>query len=880
MFSRRASTYLRVTPARLNATPSLGPLFRPQHANYTTKKPRYRPNEPHRARSPSRPLELDLMDIPEPNETTLEPPKPQEETVTYRGLEFKAVYKNLRLGITTLPVPKFQPRDLIAFCLVAQRRKDFSVIKNLADSILSGASPGGDLSKDWVIPLLFRENIVHCQPETIIQLFAYLPNKHRALQAATLFAHPGIVNDPAMLAKAAPLYGGPPEPEERVWPSLDMLAQLTAHGLKTEALSLLERLVTTGRIPPEALRGEELGVRDFYAIVHVAVARACLHWNLPMQAARHTSRVIVHLTRNKEPLGEVGTFAIDMLRSVVVHAGTEETIAAVGIVRALLLYQDSPRIPDGTLHALYEALYANKLPEYAARVYGWTRAYPVRGHSYPPPRGEPLAWLMEHLCDTAKDAYRARLLASHVTVLDAPLAPNVRANFITMVAGQGFANAARLLWERYSSGRFGAAVTANARLLVRMVSLFASLARREQVHIDRLEAEQSSPDADREQFMPSPAADEPTELSARPSESGVLDGTDATEDAPASGRSSGALASFEALSASYPLSDENAGTDSSTAYYPLQERRERYEDYMSFARRVRGQFVLAKGPLGSMNSWDINALARAHFLLGEDDEGFSALSKGRRRGRQPDAYDVAVALGAVARDDPVAGFRLLQTLAARKRLEPVALGTVIHHLLQAGLTTKAKEAMRLGRRHNVGLDLKSMDSVLRATLSFSQHDHEVHRDNLRRTLAIVRANQTAPVLAVASMGSTCVNAALDAKDSALAYDFWHEIMRPTVDRWDDKHVKLRKRLAGLIRQQANLIGRDTAHAMIATLFNKSGLSGPFDVSGVGEEYGVHPIGMEVAYGPVHGAKPFEEEVAVWDENDARREAAEWDGVLD
>ncbi|KZV64374.1 hypothetical protein PENSPDRAFT_656619 [Peniophora sp. CONT] len=868
MFRSRAATYFRVAPARSNATPLLQPAYLVHYARYATKK------SPKRAKSPPRPLQLDLMDIPELSEssqTTLEPP--QKKAKPKQPFQFPELYAKFREGDTDLPIPEFKLDHVRAFCRRARERKHHAVFENLASAIMRATQSGYDLS-DWSTAFLPRDHIIHCRPQTILELFALLPDRDRALQAATLFVHPGIVNDPAMLSKAAPLFGGPLVADERVWAQLDMLAQLTAHGLRAEALSLLERLVATGRVPPEALRGEELGVKDFYAIVHVAVARACLHWNLTKQAARHTARVVVYLTRNKEPLGGVGAFAVDMLRAVTTHAGEEETTAAAGILRALVGHKNSPRIPDGTLHALYEALYANKMPDYGARVYAWTQAPALRQHAYPPPRGDPLPWLMEHLCNTVKNSYSARLLASHVADLDAPLAPNVRANFIALVAEQGFANAARLLWERYSSGRFAAAVTANARLLIRMCGLFASLARQEQGRIDRLEASQHQPDADTSQFMSSPA-DESSEMQARRERDDFC--PDAFEDAQASGRSRGAIGSLVALDASRPPPEKKAGTDSPTQYYSLEERRARHDDFLSFARRVRGQYILAKQPIDKARPWDLNALARAHFILGDDDEGFKALDMARSRGRQPDAYDVSVALGAIAREDPAAGVRMLKTIASHGRLEPVALGSVVHHALQAGLVEDAKEAMDLAREHKIGLDLKSMDSVLRATLQFSQHDRAALRDNLRRVLAVVRANQTAPVLAVISVGDTCVRAALDANDSALAYDFWHEILRNSEDRWDRRRMAQRKSITGLVLKQRKLLGVENARAMVATLKDVSGKPGPFDMSGVGEQFGVRPLEMGVADGPVPGAKPFEQEGREWDVGADSQE--EWDGVL-
>ena len=342
-------------------------------------------------------------------------------------------------------------------------------------------------------------------------------------------------------------------------------------------------------------------------------------------------------------------------------------------------------------------------------------------------------------------------------------------------------------------------------------------------------------------------------------ELGERDGSNTSLSVQASGRSRGAVGSPVALDASHP-SSEKTGTDDHTPIYSVEERRARHDDYMSFARHVRAQYILAKEPLAEANSLDLNALARVHFILGDDEEGFEALRLGRKYHRAPDAHDVAVALDAVARENPAVGLRMLKTLASHGRLEPVVLGTVVHHALQAGLVQDVEEAMELAREHNISLDLKSMDSVLRHTLQFSQHDRTALRDNLRRILAIIRSNQSAPELAVISVGDVCVKAALDARDSALAYDFWHEILRKSEDHQDSGRRRIRRNIGDLILRQRTLLGRETANNMVATLWDPHRRPGPFDVSGVGDQYGVRPAGLPVTDGPVPRAIPFEQEM--------------------
>ncbi|KAI0034649.1 hypothetical protein K488DRAFT_23869, partial [Vararia minispora EC-137] len=389
-------------------------------------------------------------------------------------------------------------------------------------------------------------------------------------------------------------------------------------------------------------------------------------------------------------------------------------------------------VPNSTLHKLYDAAWTFGLHAAATSLYASCRSIRVHNqHVYPPPRHSPLSWLLHHLTHEVKNMYLARQLVEQVFHTAAPIAPSSRATFIAHAAEQGFALAARGLWERYAGGRFGSLVTASGTLLVRMVSLYASLARRER-RLIRINI---------------PKDGEAVELSH----------------------------------------------DARRPYFV--KRRARHDEYVKFARRVLNTFREAKGPLESASREDLNALARAHFLLHDLNEGFDVLALITKRAEVPDMRDINVALGAVAFENPSVALRMVERMTVRRRRpDNVTVGTIIHQALRKRLLDVAEDALQFAAQHNIPLDLKTVESIIRVSLDISQDDSEVTTDNLRRALHILRENEALSYLARAPLGELCATAAAAAGDAALAYDFWHEMVRRKADWKDAERGEVRKRI--------------------------------------------------------------------------------------
>ncbi|KAI0316816.1 hypothetical protein OF83DRAFT_213984 [Amylostereum chailletii] len=705
---------------------------------------------------------------PPPNHPSFAPVPQTDPLSTISNIQ--QIYAGFRHSTPEMRAQDLSTEDLGYIVRTARKRRHASVMDCVARNLLASHS---SRSPSHIALLLNASNVPFLAPSTALALYQALPPADQPAHANAVLSHPDIVNHPKLLDTLAESIGSHlPASRALFWPALSILAHLMEQHRNQEALALFQRLIDAQLIPPEAVRDANQASRDFRVIIVSALVRAYMFWNANAEAGKLTTQLLASF-RNKDLDESNATLAIDVLYALMEHPEVPELKRAIELARELSLRPHGPFVPHALLQQIYEACQHHGITAWADHLYFFTQSKNVRPlHQYPPPRGPPLLWLLRHYTFDTKVVYRARKLLTHVVDAQEPVPPPLRASLITIAADQGFATQTRVLYERYSKGRYGALVTGHGGLLVQISTLYASLIRQERAKIRQLQGREVA------------AIGPPTEPAM---EENLLDDLDAVD---------------------------------WDRQHALERRKARLEDFATFCRGALQAYRQAKEPLLRATQADLNALARAYFALGDISEGFQVFGVMTTRQQVPDARDVNVALSAVARQNPRVGMGMIrQMLRWGAGPDNVGLGTVLHHALQWGQMEIVQELFALSKRLKRPFTLRTMDSVIRASIVHSGEDRTALRDNLERALEVLKANASAPYLASVDMGKFCATAAMEVGEAGLAFEFWKLLLRDQAEWGDSQQWLLRRRLAKLIcrAQVEKRIGKGEARAMMQAM---------------------------------------------------------------
>lgn len=244
-------------------------------------------------------------------------------------------------------------------------------------------------------------------------------------------------------------------------------------SLQHEALHLIQKLVTTGHIPPETILSLDNSYDDFKVMVGTALTRASLHWNWrPLAVAVVTD--LLDLSCSHHP--SITDLSLDVIHALLDSPSLTDIRACRHLI--ITTHPHAP-VPDSVIRQFYTGAARLSAGDDAKGLYRFTRTPSVLNeHHYPPPHGLALSWLMYHLTAYSRESYLSRDLASEVVEYHLPLPLQTRARFLANTAAQGYAELARKLWERYSVGKDNHVIVGSSALMIRMVSLFAYLRRR------------------------------------------------------------------------------------------------------------------------------------------------------------------------------------------------------------------------------------------------------------------------------------------------------------------------------------------------------------------------------------------------------------------
>lgn len=229
---------------------------------------------------------------------------------------------------------------------------------------------------------------------------------------------------------------------------------------------------------------------------------------------------------------------------------------------------------------------------------------------------------------------------------------------------------------------------------------------------------------------------------------------------------------------------------------------EKGTDYYRFARQVLGAFRESILPLEEANHFDLSALARGHFMLGDMGEGLRPLRVLIGRREIPDRHDINIALSAMARQSPRAACQMVYRMVDQG-LQPdkVTFGTVLHEAIVHGDAELVTEILDRTREAGVSLSSKTMVSLIQASVAVGEGtDNERLEGNVRRAWEVVRTTGEWSVVQTPNVGKRCIVACLHLEDPVMAFNFWAHLIRGKTDWGDGEQRRQRRAIGSMVRR--------------------------------------------------------------------------------
>ncbi|KAL4080739.1 hypothetical protein J3A83DRAFT_61120 [Scleroderma citrinum] len=269
------------------------------------------------------------------------------------------------------------------------------------------------------------------------------------------------------------------------------------------------------------------------------------------------------------------------------------------------------------------------------------------------------------------------------------------------------------------------------------------------------------------------------------------------------------------------LEELERDTDADQCKGAIQATEAKLADLSEFSQGVVLAFQKLKQPLDKATHSDLNALARAYFLLGRMKQGLLPYRSLLRRKEIPDLYDINVALSAVSRHSPRMAADMVDRMI-RCGLHPdaVTFGTVMHQaLVHEDLelaSTLVKQANDYGLEE---LSEKTMAALIRASVSNRVETAEALETNLRHVWEIVQAMPRTSVVRTPDIGKCCVRASVQIGNAEMAFGFWNMLVRWKVEWRDCEQAQMRRVIGELVRQhiQGGTLGKDRGGEMLHAL---------------------------------------------------------------
>jgi hypothetical protein len=262
-----------------------------------------------------------------------------------------------------------------------------------------------------------------------------------------------------------------------IWSLFRLLMHLSKLRMREPAMHLLQSLIETSYIPPEAIHRADHSSGDFHFIVTLTIVRSCVFWNWNRKALilmkdylRGVSSVQPAITR----------LCQDVLYTLMEFPSIEDLELSLSFIELMVSRPEPHAVSADIVRQIYANAQHLSQPHIATSLFMLSQSQAANSlNDFPLPSGSALTWFLRHLSRQNTCLHLTRRLVEQVVDRCESIPVADRAAFISIAAESGFASHARSLWVRYSEGRGGWMVAGNAAMVVRMCSLFASLCRRE-----------------------------------------------------------------------------------------------------------------------------------------------------------------------------------------------------------------------------------------------------------------------------------------------------------------------------------------------------------------------------------------------------------------
>ncbi|CAL1712555.1 unnamed protein product [Somion occarium] len=596
-----------------------------------------------------------------------------------------------------------------------------------------------------------------------------------------------------------------------VWPLYGFVQRLLSLDRKDEALALFQELIDKKFIPSSAMQGLDLTSQDVTYIMVRTMVQACLRYDWQLQA-RNLLRQILDTREVIHPvlieqIYEIMWWSLD-------RDFQSDFEAVSSMLSSLFSKPQMPMVPEEMLVKFYKRAKARNAGAHAEKIYELSTSPAVtERQAYQPPSGPALLWFLEYCVFTSKNFRIARSLAVRVVEDDINVPSHDKPLVVATIASVGFAGQARELWERYTQREGAQLVFGNAQTMLRIVSLFSHLIRRGQDMVEQLKQRQQEVEGKALVFSETPG------VRSHGKEKKDLFRNDFSRSKFKHDRDIDESEDEEALTDLTETLPEDELVDAEHDFYPkrhrtpqvsvdveaTQETVERWEgrltDFRAFTDHVIDKFEQMRIPLHKANHYDLNALARAYFILGRTMDGFRMFKIILARKEVPDICDVNVALSAMAMQSPSQAANMIERMVKRG-LQPdaVSFGTIIHHaIFQRDMPLVAKLIVRARELGVKQLSYKTMGSLIRATVSTLYEDHNVASEQLENAKDLVDSLQGAGYVPSVRMALDCVITATRAEDPAMAFRFWKFFLKDKAHWGDEQQEATRTKIARLIR---------------------------------------------------------------------------------
>ncbi|KAF8270818.1 hypothetical protein EI94DRAFT_1658379 [Lactarius quietus] len=259
-----------------------------------------------------------------------------------------------------------------------------------------------------------------------------------------------------------------------IWSLYRLVMHLSKRRMSEPAMRLLQSLIETSYVPPEAIHRADHSSGDFHLIVTLTLVRSCIYWNWSRKALILSKNYLSEVS----PAGPAITrLCQDVLYTLMEFPTIEDLELSLSFITVMVSRPEPLPVSPDIVRQMYANAQHLGQPHIATSLFILSQSQAVNSLDFPLPSGSALTWSLRHLSLQTTHLHLTRRLVEQVVDRCEPIPLADRAAFISIAAKNGFASPARSLWLRYASGRDGRIVAGNAAMVVRMCSLFASLCR-------------------------------------------------------------------------------------------------------------------------------------------------------------------------------------------------------------------------------------------------------------------------------------------------------------------------------------------------------------------------------------------------------------------